>query len=80
MRRWRYLPRMLPWLMRFVAASASGKVAAQAAALRALLAPAFDAYVPLVARLAPTVLAVTAQDRVGHFVTRLKCASADKAV
>jgi D-amino-acid dehydrogenase len=45
--RWRYLPRMVPWLMRFVAASQPARVAAQARALRALLGPALDAYQPL---------------------------------
>ena len=45
--RWRYLPRMVPWLTRFVAASQPARVAAQARALRALLGPALDAYQPL---------------------------------
>lgn len=45
--RWRYLPRMVPWLMRFVAASQPARVAAQARALRALLGPALEAYQPL---------------------------------
>ncbi|WP_087689600.1 FAD-binding oxidoreductase [Pandoraea sp. PE-S2R-1] len=45
--RWSYLPRMVPWLMRFVAASQPARVAAQARALRALLGPALDAYQPL---------------------------------
>lgn len=46
--RWRYLPRMVPWLMRFIAASQPAQVAAQARALRALLGPALDAYQPLI--------------------------------
>ncbi|VVD72321.1 NAD(P)/FAD-dependent oxidoreductase [Pandoraea terrigena] len=45
--RWGYLPRMVPWLMRFVAASQPARVTAQAHALRALLGPALDAYQPL---------------------------------
>lgn len=45
--RWSYLPRMVPWLMRFVAASQPNRVTAQARALRALLGPALDAYQPL---------------------------------
>jgi D-amino-acid dehydrogenase len=46
--RWRYLPRMVPWLARFVASSQPERVAAQASALRALLGPALDAYRPLI--------------------------------
>ncbi|TDV34053.1 glycine/D-amino acid oxidase-like deaminating enzyme [Paraburkholderia caballeronis] len=45
--RWRYLPRMAPWLARFVASSRPERVAAQARALRSLLGPALDAYRPL---------------------------------
>ena len=47
--RWRYLPRMAPWLARFVASSRPERVAGQARALRALLGPALDAYRPLLA-------------------------------
>ena len=46
--RWRYLPRMVPWLARFVASSRPQQVAAQARALRSLLGPALDAYRPLI--------------------------------
>lgn len=46
--RWRYLPRMVPWLARFIASSRPERVAAQARALRALLGPALDAYRPLI--------------------------------
>ena len=43
-----YLPKALPWLARFVAASDPARVDAIADALRALLAQTFDAYAPLV--------------------------------
>ncbi len=42
--RWGYLPRLLPWLLRFVAAARPARVAAIADALRALNAPALDAW------------------------------------
>jgi D-amino-acid dehydrogenase len=45
--RWTYLPRIAPWLVRFVAASRPSRVEAIAAALRPLLAAAIDAYLPL---------------------------------
>ena len=45
--RWGYLPALAPWLWRFVAAAQPAKVAAQAAALRALLAPSLDNYAPI---------------------------------
>lgn len=45
--RWTYLPRLAPWLARFVAASRRSRVEAIAAALRPLLAAAIDAYGPL---------------------------------
>lgn len=45
--RWRYLPRLAPWLMRFIRSSAPDKVEAQTRALRALLRPALEAYEPL---------------------------------
>jgi len=48
--RWSYLPRAMPWLLRFLAASDSKRVACIADALRALLKDTFDAYQPLVAR------------------------------
>jgi D-amino-acid dehydrogenase len=42
-----YLPRALPWLARFLAASREREVERIATAMRALLAPIFDAYAPL---------------------------------
>lgn len=46
--RWTYLPALLPWLWRFVRAGRPDRVEAQAKALRSLLAPAYEAYGPLV--------------------------------
>jgi len=46
--RWSYLPRLAPWLARFVAASAPARVEAQARALRALLEGSLANYAPLV--------------------------------
>lgn len=46
--RWSYLPRALPWFMRFLAASDIRRVERIADALRALLVQTFDAYAPLV--------------------------------
>lgn len=46
--RWSYLPRAMPWLVRFLAASNSERVARIADALRSLLKQTFDAYEPLV--------------------------------
>jgi D-amino-acid dehydrogenase len=45
--RWRYLPWIAPWLLRFVATSRRSRVEEIAAALRPLLAAALDAYLPL---------------------------------
>ena len=45
--RWAYLPRIAPWLIRFVAASRRSRVEEIAAALRPLLAAAVEAYLPL---------------------------------
>lgn len=45
--RWRYLPVLAPWLVRFVQAGKPEKVAAQARALRALLAPTIDTLLPI---------------------------------
>ncbi len=42
-----YLPKALPWLMRFVAASRPARVEQIADALRSLLRQTFDAYLPL---------------------------------
>lgn len=44
-----YLPRALPWLLRFVRASSPQEVVRIATALRGLLAPIFDCYGPLLA-------------------------------
>ncbi|MEE8275644.1 MAG: FAD-dependent oxidoreductase [Alphaproteobacteria bacterium] len=46
--RWRYLPRLLPWLARFLAASTPGRVERISRALATLMAGAADAYTPLV--------------------------------
>lgn len=46
--RWSYLPRAMPWLLRFLAASGSRRVERIADALRSLLKQTFDAYEPLV--------------------------------
>jgi D-amino-acid dehydrogenase len=46
--RWRYLPIIAPWLIRFVRAGAPDKVHAQARALRPLVGPTLDALMPLV--------------------------------
>lgn len=48
--RWSYMPRAMPWFMRFLAASRPERVAHIADALRALLGQTFDAYAPLVER------------------------------
>ena len=46
--RWRYLPKLLPWLVRFVRASRPDRVQAISRALADILVNAFDAYMPLV--------------------------------
>ena len=46
--RWRYLPTIAPWLMRFVRAGTSAKVHAQARALRPLVGATLEALAPLV--------------------------------
>ena len=46
--RWRYLPRLLPWLFRFLAASRPSRVREISASLAELMAPAIEAYLPLV--------------------------------
>ncbi len=45
--RWRYLPKLAPWLVKFIRAGAPERVKAQARALRALLAPSIDTLLPL---------------------------------
>lgn len=47
--RWRYLPQITPWLLRFVRASAPERVEAISVALKSLLDGVFDSYDPLVA-------------------------------
>jgi D-amino-acid dehydrogenase len=44
-----YLPRVVPWLLRFMRASTPREVERIAGAMRALLAPIFDCYGPLLA-------------------------------
>lgn len=46
--RWSYLPRLAPWLVRFVRASTPSRVEAISIALRSILARALDSYDPLV--------------------------------
>ena len=45
--RWRYLPIVAPWLVRFIRAGAPERVKAQARALRGLLAPSIETLLPL---------------------------------
>jgi len=46
--RWRYLPTLMPWLIRFIRAGSPEKVRHQAKALRGLLAPSLATLAPLV--------------------------------
>lgn len=46
--RWSYLPQIAPWLWQWIRAGTPEKVAAQAEALRTLLAPAIETLMPLV--------------------------------
>ncbi len=46
--RWRYLPRLTPWFLRFLMASRPGRVEEISRALAALLAHTHDAYRPLI--------------------------------
>ncbi len=46
--RWRYLPRLLPWLLRFIAASSKRRVESIADALHALSCKPLDALGPLI--------------------------------
>lgn len=46
--RWRYLPTLMPWLIRFIRAGTPEKVRHQAKALRGLLAPSLATLAPLV--------------------------------
>ncbi|MBI1778824.1 MAG: FAD-binding oxidoreductase [Proteobacteria bacterium] len=45
--RWRYLPKLAPWLWRFWRAGSQAQVERAAAALAGLLAPTYDDYMPL---------------------------------
>jgi len=45
--RWRYLPSVAPWLVRFIRAGTPERVKAQARALRPLLAPSIETLLPL---------------------------------
>lgn len=47
--RWRYALPILPWLIRYGLAGTPGRIAAQADALHALLAPSLEALMPVVA-------------------------------
>jgi glycine/D-amino acid oxidase-like deaminating enzyme len=46
--RWRYLPALMPWLIRFIRAGSADKVQAQARALRSILEPSLATIAPLV--------------------------------
>ena len=46
--RWSYLPRLAPWLIRYGLAGTPEKIKQQAQALKTLIAPCFDALMPLV--------------------------------
>ena len=48
--RWRYLPRLVPWLARFVAASRPGRVKHLTASLNSLLSRVNSDYAPLIER------------------------------
>ncbi|WP_430472603.1 NAD(P)/FAD-dependent oxidoreductase [Thalassospira lucentensis] len=48
--RWSYLPRMMPWLLRFVASSSKSRVEQIAVELAALLNRAWDDYDPVIAK------------------------------
>ena len=57
-----YFPRAAPWLLRFALAGREGRVALIADALRALHAPTFDSYAPLLANA-----------QAGHLIRRSGC-------
>ena len=46
--RWPYLPRILPWLIRFIRAGRESRVREISGALATLNGPSFDAYIPLI--------------------------------
>jgi D-amino-acid dehydrogenase len=58
---WRYLPRALPWLARFIAAGASPRVSGIAKALRSLHADSFENYRTLLGVDAKSLLHVSGQ-------------------
>ncbi|HEY9214496.1 MAG TPA: FAD-dependent oxidoreductase [Ancylobacter sp.] len=62
--RWRYLPQIAPWLLRFVQAGRLDRVETQARALKPLLDDSYGAYLPLVANAGATDLI----RRQGHLV------------
>lgn len=76
--RWRYLPRLLPWLVRFAAAGGAAGVAPRAEALAALMASTFDDYMPLLqaAGVADSVVAAGAvsvyRDRAAYLADALE--------
>ncbi len=45
--KWSYLPRVMPWLVRFIKASSPAEFERSAAALSAVMKPVFDNYAPL---------------------------------
>ncbi len=62
--RWRYLPKLAPWLFAFLRAGTLDKAQRQAAALTPLLAGSFESYTPLVRNAGADVLV----RREGHLV------------
>jgi D-amino-acid dehydrogenase len=60
--RWSYLPRLAPWLLRFVRSARPDKVEATARALRPLLGPSIECLTPLVKNAGAEALV----QRVGH--------------
>ncbi|MFI4988701.1 MAG: NAD(P)/FAD-dependent oxidoreductase [Alphaproteobacteria bacterium] len=62
--RWRYLPSLAPWLVRFIRAGTPERVEAQAKALNGLLGPCLEALAPLVKEAAAEDLV----RRLGHLV------------
>jgi len=72
--RWQYLPAILPYLARFVGASAPDKVRAQARALRPLLAPT----VPLMRELAQAAGAEDLIEQRGHLYVYRSAAAVAK--
>ncbi len=46
--RWRYLPQLAPWLIRFIRAGTPARIEQQATALKSLLSPCLETLLPLV--------------------------------